>query len=180
MFTMTRAFHRASPANSSAEPVALVQDSVVFGVNRARSAGCGVPNTSGSSFGAAPVRIASNFSNCVRGALSGNSGLVQPAAINKAPTAPAASNATFTGCMCRMSRMSRISRISRMPRLSRLLAALIGNIVPITPAAPPPRRMFGRSAESNHRCMKPPRSKPPSAAPRQEPAPESLMNSASP
>ena len=162
---MNRAFHRASPGNSSAEPVALVQDSVVFGVNRARNAGWGVPNTSGSSFGAAPVRIASNFSNWVRGALSGNSGLVQPAAINKAPTAPIAINVTF---MCRMSRMSR------------LLAELIRNIVPITPAAPPPRRMFGRSAESNHRCMKPPRSKPPSAAPRQEPAPESLMNSASP
>ncbi|MEN9643110.1 MAG: hypothetical protein RIR77_2299 [Planctomycetota bacterium] len=168
---MTRAFHRASPANSSAEPVALVQDSVVFGVNRARSAGWGVPNTSGSSFGAAPVRIASNFSNCVRGALSGNSGLVQPAAINNAPTAPTAPtaiNANFTGCVCRRSRMSR------------LLAELIGNIVPITPAAPPPRRMFGRSAESNHRCRKPPRSKPPWAAPRQEPVPESPMNSASP
>ncbi len=165
---MTRAFHRASPDNSSAEPVALVQDSVVFGVNRARSAGWGVPNTSGSSFGAAPVRIASNFSNCVRGALSGNSGLVQPAAINKTPTAPAASNATVTGCMCRMSRMSR------------LLAELMAKMVPITAAAAPPRRMFGRSAESNHRCMKPPRSKPPSAAPRQEPVPESPTNSASP
>ena len=171
MFTMTRAFHRASPANSSAEPVAVVQDSVVFGVNRARNAGWGVPNTSGSSFGAAPVRIASNFSNCVRGALSGNSGLVQPAAINKAPAALTAINATFMCCVCRMSRMS---------RMSRLLAKLIGNIVPITAAAPPPRRMFGRSAESNHRCMKPPRSKPPSAAPRQEPVPESPMNSASP
>ena len=168
---MTRAFHRASPAHSSAEPVALVQDSVVFGVNRARSAGWGVPNTSGSSFGAAPVRIASNFSNCVRGALSGNSGLVQPAAINKAPTAPAAINATFMCCVCRMSRMS---------RMSGLLAKLMGNIVPITTAAPPPRRMFGRSAESNHRCMKPPRSKPPWAAPRQEPLPESPMNSAFP
>ena len=168
---MTRAFHRASPDNSSAEPVALVQDSVVFGVNRARNAGWGVPNTSGSSFGAAPVRIASNFSNCVRGALSGNSGLVQPVAINKTPTAPAASNATVTGCMCRMSRMS---------RMSRLLAELMAKMVPITAAAPPPRRMFGRSAESNHRCMKLPRSKPPWAAPRQEPVPESPMNSASP
>ena len=95
MFTMNRAVHRASPGNSSAEPVALVQDSVVFGVNLARSAGWGVPNTSGSSFGAAPVRIASNFSNWVRGALSGNSGLVQPAAINKTPATPAAINATF-------------------------------------------------------------------------------------
>ena len=168
MFTMNRAFHRASPANSSAEPVALVQDSVVFGANRARSAGWGVPNTSGSSFGAAPVRIASNFSNCVRGALSGKSGLVQPAAINKAPTAPAAINATFTCGMCRMSRMSR------------LLAKLMGNIVPITPAVPPPRRMFGRSAESNHPCKKPPRSKPPWVAPRQGPAPEFPMNSAFP
>ena len=171
---MNRAFHRASPANSSAEPVALVQDSVVFGVNRARNAGWGVPNTSGSSFGAAPVRMASNFSNCVRGALSGNSGLVQPAAINKAPAALTAINATFMCCVCRMSRMSRMSRISR------LLAKLMGNIVPITAAVPPPSRMFGRSAESNHRCMKPLRSKPPWAAPRQEPLPESPMNSAFP
>ena len=162
---MNRAFHRASPANSSAEPVALVQDSVVFGVNRARNAGWGVPNTSGSSFGAAPVRIASNFSNCVRGALSGNSGLVQPAANNKAPAALTATNATFS---CRMLRMSR------------LLAQLMGNIVPITAAAPPPRRMFGRSAESNHRCMKPPRSRTPWVAPRLEPLPESPMNSAFP
>ena len=162
---MNRAFHRASPANSSAEPVALVQDSVVFGVNRARNAGWGVPNTSGSSFGAAPVRIASNFSNCVRGALSGNSGLVQPVAINKAPAVLTTVKATFT---CRMLRMSR------------LLATLMGNIVPITAAAPPPSRMFGRSAESNHRCMKPPRSKPPWAAPRLEPLPESPMNSAFP
>lgn len=171
MFTMNRAFHRASPANSSAEPVALVQDSVVFGVNRARNAGWGVPNTSGSSFGAAPVRIASNFSNCVRGALSGNSGLVQPAAINKAPAALTAINATFMCCVCRMSRVSRISR---------LLAKLMGNIVPITAAAPPPRRMFGRSAESNHPCKTPPRSKPPWVAPRQGPAPEFPMNSAFP
>lgn len=162
---MNRAFHRASPTNSSTDPVALVQDSVVFGVNRARSAGWGVPNTSGSSFGAAPVRIASNFSNCVRGALSGNSGLVQPAAINKTPAAPATINATFMCGMCRM---------------GRLLTDRMANIVPITPAAPPPRRMFGRSAESNHPCMKPPRSKPPWAAPRQEPLPESPMNSAFP
>ena len=80
---MTRAFHGASPTNSSVRPGAVVQDSVVFGANRARKAGWGVPNTSGSSLGAAPVRIASNFSNCVRGALSGNSGFVQPAKMNE-------------------------------------------------------------------------------------------------
>jgi hypothetical protein len=53
--------------------------SVVLGANRARSAGWGVPKTSGSSLGAAPDRMVSNFSNCVRGALSGKSGLLQPA-----------------------------------------------------------------------------------------------------
>lgn len=159
VFTMTRAFHCASPANSSAQSVPFVQDSADFGANRARRAGWGVPNTSGSSLGAAPVRIESNFSNWVRGALSGKSGFVQPVAVNETAARPV---------------------VKKVNMIRRALAELMQVIVPITPEAPPPHPRFETSALSNRQYTRPPRSRRPWVVPRPARAPAPRARSAYP
>jgi hypothetical protein len=63
-----------------------------LGVSRARNAGWGRPNTSGSSVGVEPERRVSYRSNCVRGALSGKSGCWHPAS----PPAVSVVNAAST------------------------------------------------------------------------------------